>query len=138
MKRVVKLILVDKDDKYLMLYRSAHPSFPNDPDLPGGTLEDNEEPTHALIRELSEETGITLRIQTLERLCESSAYDKGYIYYLYRANLNNHPGVSISWEHSRYEWLPLSDFNAKTHTAADKYMHMVYDFLSRNGSLPAS
>lgn len=134
MKRVAKLLLVDKDDRYLLLYRSNHPSFPNDPDLPGGTLEDNEKSSHSVIRELSEETGIALDACTLEKLYASRSYDKGYIYYLYRAKLDNHPQVSISWEHSHFEWLYLNDFIDKTHMAIDQYMQMVYDYLSQNNS----
>ena len=42
MKKVAKLILVNEDGKYLLLYRSNHPHFPYDPDLPGGTLEKDE------------------------------------------------------------------------------------------------
>ena len=135
MKRVAKLLLRDGDGNYLLLYRSDHPSFPGDADLPGGTLEDNEEPARALIRELSEETGIALRQQTLEKLYESDAYDKDYLYYLYNVTLNNRPKVSISWEHSSYEWLPFADFIARAHTAKDKYMHMVYECLSQNYNL---
>ena len=132
MKHVAKLLLVDKDNKYLLLYRSNHPSFPDDPDLPGGTLENNEKSNQLIMRELLEETGIVLDKQTLEMLYESNSYDKDYIYYLYSTKLDNHPNVVISWEHSRYEWLPLNDFIEKTHTAIDNYMHMVYDYLSQN------
>ena len=42
MKKVAKLVIVDKDEKYLLMYRSNHPTFGNDPDLPGGTVEEGE------------------------------------------------------------------------------------------------
>lgn len=135
MKRVAKLLLVNNDNEYLMLYRSNHPSFPYDPDLPGGTIENSEEPRQALIRELSEETGITYTAK-LDMLCESNAYDTGYTYYLYRAKYKSKPDVNISWEHDRYEWLNLDDFINEAGTAADKYMRMVYDYLSRNSPRP--
>jgi 8-oxo-dGTP pyrophosphatase MutT (NUDIX family) len=54
MKQVAKLILRDQNDRYLLLYRSNHPTFGNDPDLPGGTLEVGEDPIRALIREAEE------------------------------------------------------------------------------------
>ena len=136
MKRVAKLILVNNDDEHLMLYRSDHPFFPGDPDLPGGTLNENEEPIPALIREVSEETGVVLDKKVIEKLRESNTCDKGYTYYLYRATCGSEPDISISWEHDRYEWLTLNNFIIKTHTANDKYMHMVYDYLSRNNSRP--
>lgn len=130
MKRVAKLILIDKDHEYLMLYRADHPAFPNDPDLPGGVIEPHEEPAHGLIRELLEETHIVLGAAALEKLYESKAYDKDYVYYLYRAKLDSHPEVALSWEHSRYEWLPRPHFITEAHTATDAYMHMVYDYLT--------
>lgn len=129
MPRVAKLILVNKDNEYLLLYRSGHPTFPNDPDLPGGRVEDDEQPAQALIRELAEETGIALKVQTLEKLCQSDAYHQGFTYYLYTARVSGRPDVTISWEHDRYEWLPLKDFTAKTRPAIDTYMHMVHDYL---------
>jgi 8-oxo-dGTP pyrophosphatase MutT (NUDIX family) len=134
MKQVAKLIICDRDNKYLLLYRSNHPSFPYDPDLPGGTVEDNEEPSHAVIRELSEETGISLGAAALEKLYESASYNNGYVYHLYRTQLNNHPSISISWEHSRYEWLSLDTFTARIYTALDRYMNMAHDYLSQNSS----
>jgi len=136
MKRVAKLILTDKDNRYLMLHRSNHPSFPHDPDLPGGTLEDDEDPLEALVREVFEETGVSLDAAAIEKVHESSKYDEGYTYYLYRLRYEGKPNITISWEHSHYEWLPLDEFISKTHGAIDKYMHMVHDYLSQNSSWP--
>lgn len=42
-KRVAKVLIHDlSSDEYLLLIRADHPHFPNDPDLPGGTVEDGE------------------------------------------------------------------------------------------------
>ena len=35
MKKVAKLVMIDPDGKYLLMYRSDHPTFGTDPDLPG-------------------------------------------------------------------------------------------------------
>ena len=42
MTQAAKVVLVDQDDNYLMLYRNQHPTLGNDPDIPGGTVEDGE------------------------------------------------------------------------------------------------
>lgn len=60
MKKIAKLVIVDNDGKYLLMHRSAHPTFGDDPDLPGGTLEDNELPLEAMTREVYEEAGIAI------------------------------------------------------------------------------
>lgn len=78
-------------------------------------------------------TGISLAAAALEKLYESASYNNGYVYYLYRAQLNNHPNISISWEHSRYEWLSLYTFTTRIYTALDRY-RMAHDYLSQNNS----
>lgn len=40
MKQVAKLVIIDDRGKYLLMQRSSHPTFGDDPDLPGGTLEE--------------------------------------------------------------------------------------------------
>ncbi len=131
MKEVAKLILRDQNGLYLLLYRNDHPAFGQDPDLPGGTIEEGEDPIKALIREVKEEIGITLNSKSIKKLHESNEYDKGNIYYLYEAMHKETPVITISWEHSRYSWLSLSDFAAITNTAIDRYMHMVHDYLAQ-------
>lgn len=54
MKKVAKLVMIDPNDKYLLMYRSEHPTFGNDPDLPGGTLEDGESVLETMLREVEE------------------------------------------------------------------------------------
>jgi 8-oxo-dGTP pyrophosphatase MutT (NUDIX family) len=136
MKRVAKLMLQNKDGQYLLLYRSNHPDFGNDPDLPGGTLEDDEEPIQALIREVSEEIGLNLDGKAFEKVHESSKYDKGYAYYLYKTVCVEKTDITLSWEHQRYEWLNLDELINISHTAVDHYMRMVYDYLLQTRSRP--
>ena len=49
----------------LLLTKRAHPPFKGWWDLPGGFMEKNETPEHALLRELKEETGLEVRIRKL-------------------------------------------------------------------------
>ncbi|MEO6761173.1 MAG: NUDIX hydrolase [Candidatus Saccharimonadales bacterium] len=129
---VAKLMLQTGDGKLLLLHRSNHPSLPNDPDLPGGTLEKNEEPIAALLREVSEEIGIKFDSKSVELVFQSDKYESGRIYYLYKSLCRVKPNIIISWEHTDYQWLDLKDFTSQSHLAKDHYMHMVYDYLSQN------
>ena len=52
MKKVAKLVIIDNENKYLLMYRSGHPTFGDDPDLPGGTLEGREQPVDTMVREV--------------------------------------------------------------------------------------
>lgn len=126
MKQAAKLIIIDENSKYLLMCRNNHPAFGNDSDLPGGTIEGNEEPARAMLREVKEETGIILNANDIKKVFESGEYADGYIYYLYTAKPSKRPVVSISWEHSSCEWIDRTDFLNRIKMAKDTFMHMVY------------
>ena len=54
MAKVAKLLLIDPRGHLLLLERSNHPRFGNDPDLPGGTLEEGESLRETMVREVFE------------------------------------------------------------------------------------
>lgn len=60
MKKAAKLVLIDNDDKYLLMYHTDHPIFGADADLPGGTLDEGESALAGVIREVQEETGVVI------------------------------------------------------------------------------
>lgn len=132
MKTVAKAVIIDKDNRYLMLRRSDHPAFPNDPDLPGGTLEEGELPRQAMLREVVEEVGIALLPEQLQQVYAGDEYAAHHtIYYLFIAKVDARPKVTISWEHSAYEWLEADEFMQQADGAIDTYMHMVHDIMKR-------
>jgi 8-oxo-dGTP diphosphatase len=131
MKQVSKLIFIDPDNKYLLMKRSNHPRFGNDPDLPGGTLEIGEEPLEAMLREVIEEAGITVSSNDVEHRYTGADYSKhGTMYHLYVTRVKKRPQVTISWEHDSYNWIDEEDFLKQAGKAADTYMRMVYDVMS--------
>lgn len=128
MKKVAKLILIDPENNYLLMYRSDHPTFGRDPDLPGGTLEDGETLMETMIREVEEEAGVMVDAQAVKEVYSGTDYSKhGTHYALYRAQLKTRPAIKMSWEHSAYEWLSRDIFLEKIKDAEDTYMRMVYE-----------
>jgi len=128
MKQVAKLVVIDSDGKYLLMYRNAHPMFGNDPDLPGGTLEEGEQPLETMVREVYEEAGVVVGGVNVSKVYEGTGYSThGTHYSLYVTKLDNRPEVAISWEHSSFEWLTREKFLEKIQHAKDTYMQMVYD-----------
>jgi 8-oxo-dGTP diphosphatase len=132
MSKVAKLVIIDNTNKYLLMYRSDHPHFGDDPGLPGGTLEEGETPLDTMIREVEEEAGIVVDQSDATHLYEGTEYSThGTHYSLYAAKLDHTPKVIMSWEHSAYEWLDRETFLNKARHANDTYMHMVHDVIKR-------
>jgi 8-oxo-dGTP pyrophosphatase MutT (NUDIX family) len=130
MKKVAKLVMIDPDDKHLLMYRSDHPTFGIDPDLPGGTLEDDETLHETMLREVKEEVGVDIDANIANEVYSGTDYSvHGTHYALFIAKLKVRPEIVMSWEHSSYEWLARSDFLEKAKNANDTYMHMVAEIL---------
>ncbi len=130
MKKAAKTLLIDKDDQYLLLYRSNHPTYGNDPDLPGGSVEKGESTVDAVIREVEEETGII--VKSVEELYAGLDYSiHGTHKSLFLARVGERPAVQLSWEHQSYEWISRAEFLEKAKSANDSYMRMVYEVLSK-------
>lgn len=128
MKKVAKLVLVDRENTYLLLYRSNHPTFGCDPDLPGGTLEEGESITETVLREAEEEIGVI--IEDVREIYSGLDYSKhGTHKSLFVARIDERPIIKMSWEHTNYEWLSKTAFLEKAKNANDTYMHMVYEVL---------
>lgn len=136
MKKVAKLLMIDPEGKYLLMYRSDHPRFGKDPDLPGGTLEDDETLIEAMVREAKEEAGVDIGTDNVEELYSGTDYSShGTHYALFMTKLKTRPQVIMSWEHSSYEWLDYDRFLEKSQSANDTYMHMVADMIKQRTSL---
>ena len=129
-KHIAKVLIIDEADEYLVLWRSDHPNFPNDPDLPGGTVEIGETPIEGAVREAMEEAGIAINGDDAELLYKGSKYSEhDTTYYLYLAHIQERQEVKISWEHASFEWLNKEDLVSAAQGAKDTYMHMVYEVL---------
>lgn len=133
MKQVAKLVVVDDDNNYLLMQRSDHPTFSNDPDLPGGTVEAGESSLDAMLREVVEEAGFSVDQEVVKKLYEGTEYSANHTHYsLYVAKLATRPKVIISWEHASYAWLSREEFLEQAHNAVDTYMQMVYEVMKQD------
>jgi len=127
-----KVLIIDEQDQYLMMIRDNHPRFGNDPDLPGGTIEAGESPAVAAVREVYEEAGISIGEKDIELLYEGLDYSAHGIHYsLYLTKMSFRPDVKLSWEHSGYKWVSRETFLSAAQKAADSYMNMAYDVVSK-------
>lgn len=109
--RAAKVIILDKNDNFLVLYRSdTHPYQPHEPDLPGGVIELAEDTEDGLAREIIEETGLAISPEklTLIYTLTHDFFGRSVSRFLYAVRIDHEqPVINISWEHERYEWLPF-------------------------------
>jgi 8-oxo-dGTP diphosphatase len=137
-KDAVKVVVVDQDQNVLVLRRSdSHPLYPLHPDFPGGDVEDGESIEAALLRELSEETGICADSRCLEHLDTwDNQYGTQHHLYLLETGVET-PEVMVSWEHDRHEWKPLAILlQEESETMTDSfYKRIVHYMQNRQGTL---
>jgi 8-oxo-dGTP pyrophosphatase MutT (NUDIX family) len=130
MSKVAKAVLIAPNDRYLLLHRSDHPTFGTDPDLPGGTWEKGESLIDTVVREVKEEIDMDLDRARLQKIYEGNAYSvHGTHYELFSIEVRETSAITLSWEHSRYQWLEKSEFITQSRHAKDTFMHMVADVI---------
>ena len=110
----VKAIVI-KDDKILLLKDSSRPDFW---DVPGGRIDDNETIEQTLLRELTEELPSHTNPHIGEllnayRIPGSIKDDLGLVLLFYRVDVDFDGEITLSSEHTGYEWLSLEDALAR-------------------------
>jgi len=103
------LCLIHKDDKYLLQNRVK-----NDwkgLTLPGGHVERNESIIDAVIREMKEETGLTIHNPKLCGMKQFPIEDGRYIVFLFRTN--EFTGNVVSSDEGEMQWIHKSELENK-------------------------
>jgi 8-oxo-dGTP pyrophosphatase MutT (NUDIX family) len=134
MQRVAKAIIYDRDGQMLVLYRSGtHPKYPFHIDFPGGIVEDEENGSEGVKREIMEEAGLGLNDECIELVYEKDSPDN-FHHELYIARIDeDRPDITLSWEHSGYDWISTSDFlKIQEPDVVDNYIRTVIEYLSKS------
>lgn len=109
-----KAIIRNKDGNILLLKRSPkkqHTSQTNRWELPGGRIQKGEDLEQAFRREIEEETGITnitniTKFETFVRdiRLPYGSISVGLIIFVFLCDVENTTDISLSNEHTEYEW----------------------------------
>lgn len=107
----VKCLLKNEDNKYLILKKiteeNKKDASSNLYDIPGGRVEYGENITDALIREISEETGINITLHNIEKILNATSVIRQdglhLVIITYLINIKN-ANVKISQEHNNFYW----------------------------------
>ena len=142
MPQVGKALVYNHEGKILTLFRSeTHPHLAHYVDFPGGEVEEGEEATVAIAREIQEETGVTVQATQVSIVRGGVSKDsdgKGETrYYLGKAILTDAPEIKLSWEHERYEWLTTHDL-LKQLAAQTKATDTFWDYVTQHLNNPTA
>ena len=111
--------IIEKDGKYLILYRGKSPI------LPGGRVEKGETLEEALIREIKEE--INCEVKEIKGPIDCYKLRRtGKIYIYYLAKINEDCKIKLSEEHDSYKWVSYEEL--------PKYVKRVLEKLNEEGS----
>ncbi|MBL8159640.1 NUDIX hydrolase [Candidatus Saccharibacteria bacterium] len=128
-----KAILLDAAGNILVLRRSStHPLYAYHLDLPGGLVDEGEDPSDAVAREVFEETGLIIDASTLRLGHEDIRPVTNCHYQTYIGRLpEKEPDVAISWEHDQHRWLTPREFvNDELPDGVDPHYRMAVEFLA--------
>lgn len=100
---MVSLLLIVKDNKFLLVKRSPNDDYhPNQWALPGGTMEKGETPEQTLNREIDEELGITISGYNPLGKYNDGEYIM-YVYYLDSPDFDE-SSITLNEEHTEYKF----------------------------------
>ena len=97
---------------------------------PGGIADEGESPKDAVIREVFEETGLTIEEEHLNFLMAKTKSDFGIIWFYATDRFSG--DIKISWEHEKYAWLELEELNAYDVTFEPSEIEMIKNYFLMN------
>lgn len=118
LESVAKSLIVNENNEALILTIGEHTQVPtksHTPDLPGGIVDSGETELVAVIREIKEETGITVSPDTVHLTYTATEFfesiNKSVTKHLFVIQLDYTPDVQLSWEHASFKWVALQDLH---------------------------
>jgi 8-oxo-dGTP diphosphatase len=104
-----KAIILDEENRILMMKRSDKTEAAGKWSLPGGALELNEDPTQGIKREVEEETGLIVDDLKLFDARSRTSPDNDFVVVLCYVGKADSTQVQLNWEHTDFQWVAVED-----------------------------
>ena len=106
-----KAVVVNTEGKILAMFRGpGAPYMPNKWDIPGGVIEPGEQLTEAIIREVKEEAGISVKdLRVIDVHGVAIPGDIFWVTLCYFCKAVS-TDVKLSFEHDEYRWVTPEEF----------------------------
>lgn len=133
-----KSLIFNAEGKLLLLVRSATDERrPGEYDLPGGAVEPHEDIAAAASREIEEEVGLRISREELSLVYTGTRVDpkhpgESINRFVFLASVTS-PNITLSFEHSEYEWMDLDRAMA---TFDHSFYVPAIQYLRDHGMLP--
>ncbi len=129
-----KAFIVDDHDKILIIKRADDDvQKPGIWEIPGGRLQQGENPIKGLVREVKEEAGLNIEVKNILEVHKFTRDDSQKIcmsvYLCKPLNFD----IKLSPEHTEFEWIHITKAKNKLtkffHKEVDKYQKKEYEFI---------
>ena len=120
-KVIAKAVVLNENDEVLLLRRSVTDDRrPGDQDFPGGEVDEGEDLTAAVCREIFEEAGLTVALHDMQLFYGHTEVmkDVSVTRLVFWVRVKN-PEVKLSFEHDEYHWVSVDKASAE-------FKHPVY------------
>lgn len=108
-EHIAKTLVINRVGELLVIRRSkTAPRRALEWDLPGGMVEDDEEPKTAAIRETAEEVGLTIIDLLLAYATTEARTDGNIVFMFFLARAKNFD-VTLSFEHDKFVWVNIEE-----------------------------
>lgn len=118
----VKVLLKDSEGRYLLIRRSGEKYGSTKWDIPGGRIDPGTPLRENLVREVLEETGLTMtsepKIIGAQDIFASG--DRHVVRITYTGTASG--GPTLSDEHTEYRWCPLAELEGLPAEELDRYV----------------
>lgn len=137
-QRIVVQAIVQSDDKILLLHRiQGRPGIVGKYELPGGTLDDNEQPDDGLRRHLRNDIGIehaTLQISDAMSMTNREEGDIQHVFIVYHiSDIDMQHALKPGSSYDSYKWLLMQEL--QQYELRDSALYLL-NLEARQGSAP--